>query len=149
MSMARRTISSMLTGLENPLKSFTSGPLLTRVGLAGAGVAGLDFATGSIISPIAGAVHEFMTGKKQREARERLMLEHMLAKQVQAERAQSMQREQFIQMNARQVATYAPDIAQRVLAGRKLTQGGVAIGGRPRTDLLTELASYMSDGSLQ
>lgn len=149
MSIGRSTISSMLTGHSNPLKAFTSGPLSTRLAMGGATVAGLEFANSAILSPLAGAVKEFVTGDRQRSARNQLLMEHMLRKQVEAEKARAMQRQQFIQMNAQQVATYAPDIAQRVLAGRRLTQGGVAIGGRPRTDLLTELASYMSDGSLQ
>lgn len=148
-SAARRTLASVLTGFENPLKTFTRGSLAGRFAKGGVALAALDFANQNMLGPLASAVRESMTGNEQREARNRLMLEHQLQSQLQAVRAEEEHRRQFIQINAQQVASFAPDLAQRVLAGRRLTQGGVAIGGRPRTDLLTELASHMSDGSLQ
>lgn len=146
---ARRTLSSVLTGFDNPMKTFTSGSLLGRFAKGGFALGALDFANQSMLSPLASALRESLTGNEQRDARNRLMMEHQLQTQLRAVQAEQAQKQQFIQMNMQRVASFAPDIAQRVLAGRRLTQGGVAIGGQPRTDLLTELASHMSDGSLQ
>ena len=50
------------------------------------------------------------------------------------------------QKNMEILRTKAPDVYQSVMAGRRLPQGAVVLGGRPRQDLLQELAQNM--GSL-
>ena len=44
---------------------------------------------------------------------------------------------------------YAPEVANQVMAGRRLPKGAVMIGGQPRVDLMQQLAEQMSNGAFQ
>lgn len=59
-------------------------------------------------------------------------------------RAREKQLQQLRLQNLARVAAMAPDVYHSVSAGRRLPKGAVAIGGRPRVDLLTQLADSMS-----
>jgi hypothetical protein len=145
----RKNIATFLTGSANPVKAVRSGSITQRLAAAsGIGMAS-GFAVEAMGLPVASAIKEMITGEKAQRERQLFQLEQQLMERARMQEAQSRQNQMYIQMNSQNLMTYAPDLAQRVLAGRRLTQGGVAIGGRPRTDLLTELASHMSDGSLQ
>lgn len=144
-----RNVSQFATGYTNPLSAFKKGPLLSKLGVTGIGLASADFATSSVLGPLAGAIHESITGEKQEAARQRLLMEAQLRKYSESMKQRDQYRQMQDQVNLQNLSSFAPDLAQRVLAGRRLTQGGVAIGGRPRTDLLQELASRMTDGNLQ
>lgn len=144
-----RNVSSFALGHTNPVQAFKKGPLLTKLGLTGVGVASTEFLSDSVLGPLAGAIREELTGDNAQMARSRLLMEAQLRKYSESMRKRDEYRQQQTQMNLQQISSFAPDVAQRVLAGRRLTQGGVAIGGRPRTDLLQELASRMTDGTLQ
>lgn len=61
-------------------------------------------------------------------------------------RGQEASYESSINMNLQRLAQSAPELYASVAAGRKLPQGGVAIGGAPRQDLLNELGRAMADG---
>jgi hypothetical protein len=147
--MAKRgfkaTASSLVLGDPDFKKAFTRAPLRAASGavLATHGLGSM------VVAPIASAIRELLTNEKEEQGRRRLML----LSQARAESESTMRRveakRQYVQMNADRLRQAAPDIANRVLAGRRITDGGVAIGGRQRTDLLQELASYMADGSIQ
>lgn len=50
--------------------------------------------------------------------------------------------------NIARVAGMLPDIYHQVSSGRRLPRNSVVIGGRPRIDLLTQLADSMVNGTL-
>ena len=145
----KKNLATFFLGSPAPIKAIRSGPMLDRMAaVSGAGMAA-GFGVESIGLPIASAIKEMITGEKAQREGQLFQLEQDLMSRARFQQEQSRQNQMFMEMNSRNLMMYAPDVAQRVLAGRRLTQGGVAIGGRPRTDLLTELASHMSDGSLQ
>lgn len=51
--------------------------------------------------------------------------------------------------NLGRVAAYLPDTYHQVSAGRRLPKGSVVIGGRPRIDLLKQLADSMGSGEFE
>ena len=51
--------------------------------------------------------------------------------------------------NASRLAALAPDVYNRVLAGRLLPKGAVVLGGQPRTDLMEELTGRMAQGEFR
>jgi len=145
-----RHLSSLFLGVTNPKAALTTGSLVGRAtrGIvipAGTAAGVTEF----LLAPAARGIHELITGEQQELRRRMLLMEAQITARMMEEKARSEARQQYVDQNVRQVMTYAPDLAQKVLAGRRVTQGGVAIGGRQRTDLLQELASYMADGSLQ
>lgn len=67
-------------------------------------------------------------------------------------RADSMQMARLQGDNAYNTAALAglfPDRFQEIMAGRRLPQGAVVIGGTPRVDLMSEIAMGMSTGKYQ
>ena len=54
--------------------------------------------------------------------------------------------EKAIQENTAILARSNPNLYTSVLAGRRIPAGSVVLGGRPRTDLLQELAASMGSG---
>lgn len=67
-----------------------------------------------------------------------------LTQRVEEEKQRRLQRDMV--ENAARLAAAAPDVYNRVLAGRRLPRGAVVLGGAPRTDLLEELAYRMASG---
>lgn len=66
-----------------------------------------------------------------------------------AEQASLMRAERvanLMQMNLQRLASVAPDLYMQVAAGQRLPQGATVLGGKPRTDLLKQLAMQMSEG---
>lgn len=145
-----RHLSSLMLGVTNPKAALTTGSLVGRatrgIVIPAGAVAGV---TEVLLAPAVRGIRELITGEQQELRRRMLLMEAQITARTMEEKARSEARQQYVDQNVRQVMTYAPDLAQKVLAGRRVTQGGVAIGGRQRTDLLQELASYMADGSLQ
>lgn len=60
--------------------------------------------------------------------------------QLRAERIQQMQ-----SANIERLARLQPELYNQVVAGRRLPEGGVAIGGVPRLDMLQQIASAMGE----
>lgn len=52
--------------------------------------------------------------------------------------------EEIARMNEQRLMQVAPDLANQILAGRRLPQGALVLGGRPRTDLMREFARQMA-----
>ena len=48
--------------------------------------------------------------------------------------------------NTRRLAQSAPDLYSSVMAGQRLPKGSVVLGGRPREDLMRQLAASMDSG---
>jgi hypothetical protein len=57
--------------------------------------------------------------------------------------------EQAIAQNQARLAQANPTLYTSVMAGRKVPSGAVVLGGRPRTDLMRELAASMDSGAFQ
>lgn len=57
--------------------------------------------------------------------------------------------QQTMALNTARLAQAEPHLYNEVLAGRRLPQGAVVLGGNPRTDLLSEMALRMSTGGFQ
>jgi len=57
--------------------------------------------------------------------------------------------ERAITQNQARLAQANPTLYTSVMAGRKVPTGAVVLGGRPRTDLMRELAASMDSGAFQ
>ena len=116
---------------------------LRNISLAGQGLAFLsypllmgvqeDFREGSV----GGDPRELLIEEQQRDKAFRDSLDRL--------KAASMQRQSFV--NERLLAQRAPNLYNKILAGRPLPSGAVVIGGAPRRDLMQELANAMSAGA--
>jgi len=54
--------------------------------------------------------------------------------------------EKALAENKMRLARQAPDLYTSVMAGRRVPKGSVVLGGRPRQDLMRELAASMDSG---
>lgn len=57
--------------------------------------------------------------------------------------------EEAIRQNQARLAQVAPDVYTSVMAGRRVPKGSVVLGGRPRQDLMRELAASMGSGRFE
>lgn len=57
--------------------------------------------------------------------------------------------ERALAQNQARLAQANPTLYTSVMAGRKVPTGAVVLGGRPRTDLMRELAASMDSGAFQ
>lgn len=83
------------------------------------------------------ALDEFLGQKRQEQAYD----DH------QRKRAEALQ--QLKVQNRMRMMQVAPHLAQSLLAGRELPEDAVVIGGKPRVDLLDQVAEGMSNGAFQ
>ena len=80
---------------------------------------------------------------------------YLVAKQrrlrsIQAERQQQMNElQQLMSQNMARLAIANPKLYNQVMAGRRIPEGAVVIGGQAREDLMEQLAYSMSTGGLQ
>jgi len=54
--------------------------------------------------------------------------------------------EKSFEQNKQRLAQSAPDLYSSVMAGQRLPKGSVVLGGRPREDLMRQLAASMDSG---
>ena len=54
--------------------------------------------------------------------------------------------ERSYEQNKQRLAQSAPDLYSSVMAGQRLPKGSVVLGGRPREDLMRQLAASMDSG---
>lgn len=104
--------------------------------------------------PIAGGIRDTLGGGRigpfaaSASARQMAGLEagrEFYAEDLVSQLEKVRQREE-IERNMMAVQRTAPHLYNQVMAGRRLPQGSVVLGGQPRQDLMEELASHM--GSL-
>lgn len=101
---------------------------------------------GMIGAPIARGISDSLTG---REAdRDLSILESGMAdyKEGILYKLQKAREREEVERNMMAVQKAAPHLYNQVMAGRRLPQGSVVLGGQPRQDLMEELATHM--GSL-
>lgn len=66
-----------------------------------------------------------------------------------AELLEQARMERALAQNQARLAQANPTLYTSVMAGRKVPSGAVVLGGRPRTDLMRELAASMDSGAFQ
>lgn len=79
-------------------------------------------------------------------AEERAKLRQQRARQK-LEQIQEGHRRREIELQERKLQQVAPELYNRIAAGRYLPAGAVVIGGAPRRDLLRELSEAMHEGA--
>lgn len=88
---------------------------------------------------------EGLTGVNE-DAQKRLMLRMLLENA--AEMQSGRERQQLVDANTQRIMMMRPDLAQSLLAGRRLPPGGRMFGGTPQVDVLEAVAAAMADGTL-
>lgn len=101
----------------------------------------------SVGVPLAAGLHR-RKGSKERVMRQ-AYAEEQAWQQKQAATLRQRRLQRDMAENASRLAAVAPDVYNRVLAGRMLPKGAVVLGGEPRTDLLEELTTGMAQGAYQ
>lgn len=133
--MAKKGLKIKLASLRS---SLPSGKKVAG-GAALAGLAALmvrkGFSTGA---PNMASV-EAQVRQAERERRGRQLAD--IFEQARMERALAQNQARLAQAN--------PTLYTSVMAGRKVPTGAVVLGGRPRTDLMRELAASMDSGAFQ
>lgn len=117
-------------------------PILTGLGVALGASEGYDL----VAEPLFGGVSDAISGGDlnrtvgEEEAARRLSMQAYF-KQKRLERSMAG--------NLAALANSRPDIYAQLAAGRRLPKGSTVIGGRPREDILNEVALAMSEGAFQ
>lgn len=126
-------------GIDNP----ATRKNLERLGFAGTG---LGFLAGF---PLVSGIRTDIYGSPEEDPR--VMEEERLFRREAAQRrldAISNQRRELELKNKEQrLQQIAPDLYNRIAAGRYLPAGAVVIGGAPRRDLLREFSEAMHEGA--
>lgn len=110
-------------------------------------------ATAAMMLPMGVGILRSISGAVRKANEEDQLFQQLLwseAKDRIEERKQLAQERKIKQLreeNQRRLAMYAPHLYNKVMAGRDLPRDSVVIGGRPRMDLLQELADQMAQGS--
>lgn len=112
-----------------------------------AGLAGLTLG-GAGTAAIAGPVSRRIRGRDRHLAQAVKMQERQWI-QDKVRQLESRRLERDMAENAARLASVAPDVYNRVLAGRMLPRGASVFGGQPDTALLDELTYGMSTGRFQ
>ena len=147
-SLCVRTLRSLLGVLGNTpsgrpptVRGFMRNPLAA----AGIGVPSAAFLSTQIGAPVGSAVSDLIDPKIEERAEALRMGLDQYQESVLDRLSKARQREE-IERNMMMVQRSDPHLYNQVMAGRRLPQGSVVLGGAPRQDLMEELASYM--GSL-
>lgn len=99
----------------------------------------------SLVGPPLEALHQTFTAQDRldrSEGDEFLSRSMLLGIRMEAER-----KARQTAANAQILAQVDPALYTQLLAGRRLPRGAVVIGGRPRTDLLEQVATEMGSGA--
>jgi|688.fasta_scaffold341983_2 hypothetical protein len=105
-----------------------------NVAIGGLGVAGLA----SLLRP--------PTPRREMDEQVVVDAERKLQSERIAKLMEQARMEKAIQENTAILARSNPNLYTSVLAGRRVPAGSVVLGGRPRTDLMQELAASMGSG---
>jgi len=121
------------------VSSIKKRPILS--GLSAAGAVGLG---GEVFPPMARGVQQDFSGLNTRDVMNELNAqkdrEAILSASI--SRKQSVERE-LAKQSAR-LAAANPHLYNQIVAGRRLPQGAVILGGNPRTDLMEQIALGMA-----
>ena len=136
-----------LKGLRSAIPKIPKGineypskhPFLTA-GAALGGIGALDM----IGMPLARGIKGGLSNEKTHDLIENLEFERQksMIQQGLASRQQAV--EQEIAKQSARLAAANPHLYNQIIAGRRLPQGAVILGGNPRTDLMEQIASGMA-----
>jgi len=144
-AMGVRVLRSMLgvmgktRGRTPTVREFMRNPLA----VAGLALPSAAFLSSNIAAPIGEGIYDTARGD---QTLERLRGEIGDYKSDLLTKLQEARMKEEVQRNMMAVQRANPHLYAQVMAGRRLPQGSVVLGGQPRQDLMEELASYM--GSL-
>lgn len=130
-------------GMTPTFKEFGKNPLAAAGILAPSAIA----VNSMVTAPIAEGVYNTFTGDDSRDRLARTedayssYTEDLLYKLSQARKKEEIER------NMMAVQKSAPHLYNQVMAGRRLPQGSIVLGGAPRQDLMEELANSMGNMS--
>ena len=108
-----------------------------NVAIGGLGVAGLA----SLLRP--------STPRREMDERAVVDAERKLQSERIAKLMEQARMEKAIAENQARLAQANPNLYTSVLAGRRVPAGSIVLGGRPRTDLMQELAASMGSGRFE
>ena len=131
--------NEVLVGDRSLKDTIKKHPFLSGLGIAGA--AGLAGEAGRTLR--AGARESF-TGKSITDTMDKFERDQAFQQRQMAQQAQYDMVQQELARNAARLAAANPHLYNQIMAGRRLPQGAVILGGNPRTDLMEEIAGGMA-----
>lgn len=134
-SRVSKSLKALKSGYKRALKSKPKTTVALSALGGGAGLAGLMalLRTPNVERPI--ALEQAVRDAERRAKNEKL-----------AQLLQQSSNEQAIMENEARLARSLPDLYTSIMAGRSVPAGSIVLGGRPRKDLLRELAASMGSG---
>lgn len=129
-------------GQAASIREFANNPLA----LAGILAPSAAFLTGAVAAPIGRGAYNLLTDAEEQKQEGRFQSAYGAYTEDLAYKLKTARQQQEIERNMLAVQQASPHLYAQVMAGRRLPQGSVVLGGQPRQDLMEELASYM--GSL-
>ena len=129
-------------GQAASIREFAANPLAAAGILAPSAL----YLGGTIGAPIGRGAYNLVTARDLRDQEKALETAYGSYADNLAYKLKNARQEQEVQRNMMAVQQASPHLYAQVMAGRRLPQGSVVLGGQPRQDLMEELASYM--GSL-
>ena len=140
----RRAKNARRTAKLDALRAQASkGRMAKRVGIS-AGLSGLAALAGLGSVSLVGGLRSRQIREKALEDFKRTQRQMVLDQM--SEQSQRTALQDSIDRNLQTVQQKAPDLYMQVMAGRRLPQGAVVLGGERRTDLLQELGRAMAEG---
>ena len=80
------------------------------------------------------------------DAPQRRAAHHLMTLQSMTSQARQEEIRRNMAMSVQNLASVSPNLFNSIMAGRKVPQDAVVLGGNPRTDLLEEVAMGMAQG---
>lgn len=137
--------SGLFKGILQKLRG--ASPLVKGLGAAGTAQFALEFAP-DIAKGARDTVDPWLPGMRRQDREVGDVLEAQRQARdldlMRQRKAQELQR--LVAGNTAMLAQKAPHLFNQIMAGRELPQDATVIGGRPRTDLMQEVAMQMARG---
>jgi len=125
-------------------KKMLGSPL--KMGLAGAAL-GVANMVGPDLYKGARESLGFNEDKKTRQLKEMLDATEAIERFGRIQKRRQRDLETMVNVNTEMLARNAPHLFNQIMAGRELPQDATVIGGEPRSDLMREVATQMSQGA--
>ncbi len=142
---ALRGLRSVIPRLSKQpeLRALNQFPAKHPFQTAGIALGGLGFAD-MIGAPLVKGVAEDFSNQKTEDLLKNLEFEKQQSAIQQGLASRQQAVEQEIAKQSARLAAANPHLYNQIIAGRRLPQGAVILGGNPRTDLMEQIASGMA-----
>lgn len=112
------------------------------------GILSMDLLGTEVVKPMVQGLDEDLQGRRMTSGEIPWELEQasIVRREAQRQRMEDVRR--GIEKSAEALKTMMPDLYRDLVHGRKFPKGAMVYGGRPRRDLLMELAESMQEGTL-